>query len=156
MSFCPRYVAVHAWLSKLVGSRSFVITKKLWSCALCAAPSGRCSISCLSSIPPPPLLLPPQGAHPCPGSCKKLFEGQTCYTCHYQSERRPQDVSYAIDLGNAVSPAGEDVVPTFTTSNDRMLLLLSSGQSGMLRCEDAERLQVTGWAGGGDGLSHGR
>lgn len=39
-------------------------------------------------------------------------------------------------------------MPTFTTSNDRMLLLLSSGQSGMLRCEDAERLQVTGWAGG--------
>ncbi len=41
------------------------------------------------------------------------------------------------------SQAGEDVVPTFTTSNDRMLLLLSSGQSGMLRIEDAERLQVS-------------
>lgn len=35
-----------------------------------------------------------------------------------------------------------DVVPTFTTSNDRMMLLLSSGLSGMLRIEDAERLQV--------------
>lgn len=33
-------------------------------------------------------------------------------------------------------------MPTFTTSNDRMMLLLSSGQSGMLRIEDAERLQV--------------
>jgi hypothetical protein len=34
------------------------------------------------------------------------------------------------------------VVPTFTTSNDRMLLLLAEGASGMLRLEDAERLQV--------------
>lgn len=33
-------------------------------------------------------------------------------------------------------------MPTFTTSNERMLLLLSSGASGMLRVEDAERLQV--------------
>jgi hypothetical protein len=40
------------------------------------------------------------------------------------------------------SPAGEDVVPTLTTSNDRMLLLLAGGQQGMLRVEDAERLQV--------------
>jgi hypothetical protein len=40
------------------------------------------------------------------------------------------------------SPAGEDVVPTFTTSNDRMLLALADGTSGMLRVEDAERLQV--------------
>ena len=32
-------------------------------------------------------------------------------------------------------------MPTFTTSNDRMLLLLSSGKSGYLRVEDAERLQ---------------
>lgn len=35
-----------------------------------------------------------------------------------------------------------DVVPTFTTSNDRMCLLLSTGRMGMLRIEDAERLQV--------------
>jgi len=33
-------------------------------------------------------------------------------------------------------------VPTFTTSNERMLLLLADGASGMLRVEDAERLQV--------------
>ncbi len=46
------------------------------------------------------------------------------------------------------SPAGEDVVPTFTTSNERILLLLAPGASGMLRLEDAERLQVGGWAGG--------
>lgn len=40
------------------------------------------------------------------------------------------------------SAAGVDVVPTFTTSNDRMCLLLSSGQYGLMRIEDAERLQV--------------
>lgn len=61
---------------------------------------------------------------------------------------------YAPPLACPRSHAGEDVVPTFTTSNDRMLLLLSSGQSGMLRIEDAERLQVCpgrrgqGWGGG--------
>lgn len=36
------------------------------------------------------------------------------------------------------------MVPTFTTSNERMLLLLADGASGMLRVEDAERLQVGG------------
>jgi hypothetical protein len=34
------------------------------------------------------------------------------------------------------------VVPTFTTSNARMCLLLSNGRFGLLRIEDAERLQV--------------
>jgi hypothetical protein len=51
------------------------------------------------------------------------------------------------------SPAGEDVVPTFTTSNDRMLLLLGDGAAGMLRLEDAERLQAGGGGGGGGGHS---
>jgi hypothetical protein len=40
------------------------------------------------------------------------------------------------------SAAGVDVVPTFTTSNARMCLLLSNGRFGLLRIEDAERLQV--------------
>lgn len=35
------------------------------------------------------------------------------------------------------------MVPTFTTSNERMLLLLADGASGMLRVEDAERLQAS-------------
>lgn len=35
-----------------------------------------------------------------------------------------------------------DVVPTFKTGNQRLLLLLSSGQSGLLRMPDAERLQA--------------
>lgn len=36
-----------------------------------------------------------------------------------------------------------DMVPTFTTSNERICLLMTSGQMGSLRIEDAERLQVT-------------
>ena len=40
------------------------------------------------------------------------------------------------------SSAGEDVVPTLTTSNNRMLLLLAGRGTGMLRVEDAERLQA--------------
>jgi hypothetical protein len=47
------------------------------------------------------------------------------------------------------SAAGVDVVPTFTTSNARICLLLSNGKYGALRIEDAERLQVRGlwvWA----------
>ena len=35
-----------------------------------------------------------------------------------------------------------DVVPTFKTTNERICLLLSSNQLGMLRIQDAERLQV--------------
>ena len=35
-----------------------------------------------------------------------------------------------------------DLVPTFTTSNQRICLLLANGKMGFLRIEDAERLQV--------------
>jgi len=34
------------------------------------------------------------------------------------------------------------MVPTFTTSNERICLLMTNGQMGSLRIEDAERLQV--------------
>lgn len=36
-----------------------------------------------------------------------------------------------------------DLVPTFTTSNQRICLLLANGKMGFLRIEDAERLQVS-------------
>jgi hypothetical protein len=50
------------------------------------------------------------------------------------------------------SAAGVDVVPTFTTSNARICLLLSNGKYGALRIEDAERLQVCVcvWGGAAD------
>lgn len=54
----------------------------------------------------------------------------------------------AVDLGNAISGPCQDVVPTFTTNNTRILLLMPEGKtSGMLRIEDAERLQglPEGW-----------
>ena len=35
------------------------------------------------------------------------------------------------------------MVPTFTTTNERICLLMRNGQMGSLRIEDAERLQVT-------------
>jgi hypothetical protein len=47
------------------------------------------------------------------------------------------------------SAPGVDVVPTFTTNNGRICLLLDSCQIGMLRTEDAERLQVGSGAGPG-------
>lgn len=48
----------------------------------------------------------------------------------------------AVDLGNAISAPCEDVAPTFTTNNSKILLLMPNGKpSGMLRIEDAERLQ---------------
>eukprot|EP00887_Chlorella_sp_A99_P001977 scaffold18.g1977.t1 len=85
------------------------------------------------------------GLAKCTGSCRKLFAGRRCFECHTAYIRQPahshEEVSYALDMGNAMSQAGEDVVPTFTTSNDRMLLLLANGKSGYLRIEDAERLQ---------------
>lgn len=40
------------------------------------------------------------------------------------------------------SAPGIDIVPTFTTNNDRMCLVLRTGLLGLLRIDDAERLQV--------------
>ena len=73
-----------------------------------------------------------------------------CYKCHQESlkERNSnEDVSFAIDLGCAICKPGEDIIPSFTTANDRILLLLADGRSGLLRIEDAERLQglPEGW-----------
>lgn len=88
-----------------------------------------------------------QGIQGCMGGCQEVLNGRRCWACHQKAlaARDPdggdEDVSFAIDLGNAMSAPGEDVVPTFTTCNDRLLLLLPDGRRGMLRIEDAERLQ---------------
>ena len=39
--------------------------------------------------------------------------------------------------------AGIDMIPTMTTCNYRIGLLLADGQMGLLRIEDAERVQVS-------------
>jgi hypothetical protein len=61
-----------------------------------------------------------------------------CYECHDPSDA----CNLVLDLGNARSAPGVDMVPTFTTNNKRMCLLLATGAMGMLRLEDAERLQA--------------
>jgi site-specific DNA-cytosine methylase len=91
-----------------------------------------------------------QGMQGCFGACKELFEGNVCFQCHQKQlkERNSNSsVSFAIDLGQAMARPGEDVVPSLTTSNDRILLLLRDGRVGMLRVEDGERLQglPEGW-----------
>lgn len=61
-------------------------------------------------------------------------------SCHsYEGVCTPLLALYLLSHRSA---AGVDVVPTFTTSNARMCLLLSNGRFGLLRIEDAERLQV--------------
>lgn len=51
-------------------------------------------------------------------------------------------VSEYLGCGPCRSSPVIDMVPTFTTSNERICLLMTSGQMGSLRIEDAERLQV--------------
>lgn len=82
----------------------------------------------------------------CIGSCITREEWQAgapeCFECHeYDTDDMPSR-NIVLDLGNARSPPGIDLVPTFTTSNKRMCLMLATGQMGLLRLEDAERLQV--------------
>ncbi|KAK9835784.1 hypothetical protein WJX74_007899 [Apatococcus lobatus] len=90
-----------------------------------------------------------QGSENCLGACKKLYEGQRCYLCHELGLDASDDAahSYAMDLGNARTSAGIDMVPTMTTCNYRIGLLLADGQMGLLRIEDAERVQglPEGW-----------
>jgi len=91
-----------------------------------------------------------QGMQSCPGSCKQLFEDNECYECHLETLKQRnsnENVSFAIDMGCAICRPGEDIIPSFTTANDRILLLLADGRTGMLRVEDAERLQgfPEGW-----------
>ncbi|CAL8466241.1 g5777 [Coccomyxa elongata] len=81
----------------------------------------------------------------CKGACYQLFDGKPCYLCHqvhgHDGRGANTECSYALDLGNAQSGPAVDMVPTFKTGNMRICLLLKSGQLGVLRTEDAERLQ---------------
>ncbi|KDD76604.1 hypothetical protein H632_c164p0, partial [Helicosporidium sp. ATCC 50920] len=128
-----------SWAYRVVNSASFGVPNRRRRVFILASMNGDARDVLLS-----------QGKQRCMGSCERLFGGQRCFSCHLARLERGEDpdaLSYALDLSNALSPAGVDVVPTFTTGNDRMLLLLSSGAAGMLRCEDGERLQglPQGW-----------
>jgi len=89
-----------------------------------------------------------QGPQLCLGSCldRSSENGASgvCYECFQEEMLTKENIehSFALDLGNARSAPGVDVVPTFTTHNDRICLLLGSKKMGMLRIQDAERLQV--------------
>ena len=60
---------------------------------------------------------------------------------HAHDLRLPHTPQGSVHAGRSAPPV--DVVPTFKTTNGRLLLLLSRGEVGMLRIQDAERLQVT-------------
>lgn len=82
-----------------------------------------------------------QGPLKCQGSCKQPGDTAAgCFECHEPGE--DEDVNIAMDLSNARSPPAVELVPTFTTGNRRICLLLATGEMGKLRIEDAERLQV--------------
>jgi hypothetical protein len=79
----------------------------------------------------------------CAGGCTEATndEEDACFEC-YDPADELEGRSIALDMGNARSAPSFDLVPTFTTHNRRICLLLATGQMGMLRIEDAERLQV--------------
>ena len=91
-----------------------------------------------------------QGMQPCLGACRGMFDDNPCYSCHtleLRNRTSNRDVNFGIDLAQATAKPGEDVLPSLTTSNDRILLLLRDGRVGMLRVEDGERMQglPEGW-----------
>ncbi|GFH30858.1 uncharacterized protein HaLaN_29787, partial [Haematococcus lacustris] len=76
----------------------------------------------------------------CLGACTRCIDpegqpGSPCFECFdtevSQDRQQPLELeqrSLAMDLGNARSAPGVDVVPTFTTNNSRMCLALADGQ----------------------------
>jgi hypothetical protein len=80
---------------------------------------------------------------------RRLRRGYSTFTPNRKQPKTTKTESLSATsphhTGHFRSAAGVDVVPTFTTSNDRMCLLLSRGKFGLLRIDDAERLQVGGW-----------
>lgn len=82
-----------------------------------------------------------QGPMRCQGGCAPddADVGAGCFECY----KAPGDgINIAMDLGNARCAPSTEMVPTFTTHNRRICLLLATGEMGNLRIEDAERLQV--------------
>ncbi|KAK9823530.1 hypothetical protein WJX72_003470 [[Myrmecia] bisecta] len=120
----------HSWAHRVVNSAGFGIPNRRKRVFVVASLHGDARDVLLS-----------EGVEFCRGACKALW-GQTCHHCHNpQPSPTGGGYSFALDLGNARSSAVVDMVPTFTTNNERMCLLLASGQMGLLRIEDAERLQ---------------
>ncbi|DBA96588.1 TPA: hypothetical protein ACH3X1_015451 [Trebouxia sp. C0004] len=119
----------HSWAHRVISSAGFGLPNRRKRVFVLASLHGDARDVLLS-----------QGKEWCQGACSQLF-GKCCYSCHDPDPADlNQDCSFALDLGNASSPV-IDMVPTFTTSNERICLLMPNGQMGSLRIEDAERLQ---------------
>lgn len=111
-----------SWAYRLVASAGFGVPNRRRRAFILASLHGDARDVLLS-----------QGAASCPGACEALFAGRRCYLCHLAAlARRPPGaaagVALALDLGNAVSAPADDVVPTFTCSNQRILLLMPDGR----------------------------
>ncbi|KAK9845815.1 hypothetical protein WJX81_003168 [Elliptochloris bilobata] len=86
-----------------------------------------------------------QGVNFCHGACRMIFAGRPCFLCHDPKPDKAgggtSGCAFAFDMGNAQSAPAVDCVPTLKTANTRICLLLPSGEMGLLRVDDAERLQ---------------
>jgi site-specific DNA-cytosine methylase len=95
----------------------------------------------------------------CLGGCRQVFPGP-CACCaltidahlprgeaSHQMWADQHSPGICIDLSNAQGSPAVGLTPTFTQSNCRMGVLLGDGQFGLLRIQDAERLQglPEGW-----------
>ncbi|KAL0032292.1 hypothetical protein WJX79_002892 [Trebouxia sp. C0005] len=120
----------HSWAHRVISSAGFGLPNRRKRVFVLASLHGDARDVLLS-----------QGKEWCQGACSQLF-GKCCYSCHDPDPADlSQNCSFALDLGNARSSPVIDMVPTFTTSNERICLLMTDGQMGSLRIEDAERLQ---------------
>ncbi|KAL0049698.1 hypothetical protein WJX82_007869 [Trebouxia sp. C0006] len=120
----------HSWAHRVISSAGFGLPNRRKRVFVLASLHGDARDVLLS-----------QGKEWCQGACSQLF-GKCCYSCHDPDPADlNQNCSFALDLGNARSSPVIDMVPTFTTSNERICLLMTNGQMGSLRIEDAERLQ---------------
>ena len=97
----------------------------------------------------------------CLGGCRNVFTAPCACCALTVSAQEPagagaaprqlwddeQSPGVCIDLSNAQCPPCVGLAPTFTTGNCRMAVLLGDGRFGLLRIQDAERLQglPEGW-----------
>ncbi|KAL6753940.1 S-adenosyl-L-methionine-dependent methyltransferase [Haematococcus lacustris] len=136
------FLGYSSWAQRVVCTAGFGIPNRRKRVFLVAAMYGDARDVLLS-----------QGMQACLGACTRCIDpegqpGSPCFECFdtevSQDRQQPLELeqrSLAMDLGNARSAPGVDVVPTFTTNNSRMCLALADGQVGALRIEDMERLQ---------------
>ncbi|KAJ9522660.1 hypothetical protein QJQ45_019734, partial [Haematococcus lacustris] len=125
------FLGYSSWAQRVVCTAGFGIPNRRKRVFLVAAMYGDARDVLLS-----------QGMQACLGACTRCIDpegqpGSPCFECFdtevSQDRQQPLELeqrSLAMDLGNARSAPGVDVVPTFTTNNSRMCLALADGQVG--------------------------